>query len=320
MGITYSFVEKMDELGMFGKGGARILDIGSSNLYSATADDVRGFLRKYAPHAADDETFAARLAHGSGYDPVKGGRNESFIGELFEKAGMAYESFDIADGYRTTILDLNRAPLPDKLRGKFDLVLNFGTTEHILNQLNCFKVIHDATRVGGCMFHSLPAVGFVDHGYITYTGRCFFDIGGNNDYEMVACWFDGPSANGGTVLDSLRSYSTYFPALKTTLDAYAASEQGRLLADLRIPDIGINVVYRKLRDKPFWGALESSTSVGYIPREVVSGYGGESAPPNGKASTAPTEAGLKTRIAAALQGHPRLFRLARKLCRIASGR
>ena len=159
MGITFAAIRKMDELGLFGSGCVSILDIGSSNLYSATSDEVKGFLGKYRQSpVADADEFAARLARGSGYDPVLGGRNEAFAGELFEQAGMEYASFDIAAGYRTTILDLNHAVLPPPLRGRFDLVLNFGTTEHILNQLNCFKVIHDAAKDGGYIHHSLPAV------------------------------------------------------------------------------------------------------------------------------------------------------------------
>src|SRR4051812_9047362 len=110
MGIAFSYVQKMDELGLFGGGGTSILDIGSSNLYSAPAGDIKAFVRKYGPGAADDlDAFAARLEAGSRYDPVHGGINEAFAGELFEKAGMRYESFDIADGYRTTIFDLNLA-------------------------------------------------------------------------------------------------------------------------------------------------------------------------------------------------------------------
>jgi SAM-dependent methyltransferase len=316
MGIAYSYVKKMETLGLL-RNGMRVLDIGSSNLYSASEEDVKTFLATHSPRQpADLDAFAARLAYGSGYDPVKGGRNEAFIGELFEKAGMEYLSFDIASGFRTTILDLNRAALPSPLRNKFDLVLNFGTTEHILNQLNCFKVIHDATKVGGCMFHSLPAVGYVDHGYITYTGRCFFDIGGNNEYEMLACWFDGSPGTGGTVLDSLRSYSSYFPALGRTLEEYATSDHGRFLADFRVPDISINVVYRKVKAKPFWGALEASTSVGHIPGNVTAAYSGEAeafdAPPAG-------ETGIKARVAAMLQGHPRLYRLVRNTYRAMNG-
>ena len=313
MGIAFSYVQKMDELGLFRHGGVNILDIGSSNLYSATPEDIKGFLRKYAPLAVEGiDEFAARLAQGSGYDPVHGGRNEAFAGELFEKAGMQYSAFDIADGYRTTIVDLNRAALPAALRRKFDLVLNFGTTEHILNQLNCFKVIHDATKVGGYIYHSLPAVGYVDHGYVTYTGRCFFDVAGYNEYELVACWFDGPSG-GSCVLDSLQSYSGHFPVLKTALERLADTEQGRALRALRIPDIGINVVYRKVKDKPFWGALESSTSVGAIPQGVTAAYHGDMGA--SAYDEAPAVTPYSHRVAAALRGHPLLYGIAKRAYR-----
>lgn len=274
MGIAFSSIDKLDELGLLAGTGIRILDIGSSNLYSASTTDIKRFLGKYwTGNIPDADAFAERLAAGSGYDPVRGGLNESFVGELFEKAGMEYVSFDIAAGYKTIILDLNRAALPEEFQKKFDLVLNFGTTEHILNQFNCFKVIHDATKVGGCIFHSLPALGYVDHGYLTYTGRCFFDIAGYNEYEIIDCWFDGPSGNNA-ILDSLSSYARYFPALAVTLERYAKSDQGRLLRDLLIPNIGINVVYRKVKDKPFWGALEASTSVGKLSDEVAAEYAG----------------------------------------------
>lgn len=300
MGIAFSAIQKMDDLGLFGKGRVSILDIGSSNLYSATAESVEGFMRKYgAAGDSDAEAFAARLAAGSSYDPVSGGRNEAFVGELFERVGMQYMSFDIANGYRTTILDLNHAVLPPQLRRKFDLVLNFGTTEHILNQLNCFRVIHDATRLGGYIYHSLPAVGYVDHGYVTYTGRCFFDVAGYNEYELVDCWFDGPGG-GGTVLDSLQSYSSYFPALRKALERLTQSEEGRTLRELRIPDIGINVVYRKVKDKPFWGALESSTSVGEIPRSVSTAYQGGVVAGNGTVMHAAVKPTLTRRLAGAL--------------------
>src|SRR5436305_1897732 len=134
MGVAYKYVRKMDELGLFNERGTSILDIGSSNLYSATANDIKDFVGKHAPRAMDGiDEFAARLSYGSDYDPVSGGRNGTFVGELFERAGMNYTSFDIADGYRTTIFDLNHTALPKSLQKKFDLVLNFGTTEHILN-------------------------------------------------------------------------------------------------------------------------------------------------------------------------------------------
>lgn len=322
MGIAFSYVRKMEELGLLRSSGLNILDIGSSNLYSATSEEIKGFLRRHGVLKLDEmNEFADRLAYGSGYDPVKGGRNEAFIGELFEAAGMHYESFDIADGYRTTVLDLNHTILPAGLQRKFDLVMNFGTTEHILNQLNCFKIIHDATKVGGHIYHSLPAVGYVDHGYITYTGRCFFDVAGYNDYELVACWFDGPHG-ANSIFDSLRSYSGSFPALKKALEQFELTDQGRALRDLVIPDVGINVVYRKTRDKPFWGALESSTSVGVIPGGVTAVYQGGGAQAVGSRLSANSQKGatLVRRIADALQRHPWLYQFARRAYRKLSRR
>lgn len=323
MGIAFSYIRKMEELGLFRHGGTKILDIGSSNLYSAKAEEITDFVRAHgAPARADLAEFAERMAYGSGYDPVKGGRNEAFAGELFEAAGMHYESFDIADGYRTTVIDLNHAVLPARLQRKFDLVLNFGTTEHILNQLNCFKVIHDATAVGGHIYHSLPAVGYVDHGYITYTGRCFFDIAGYNNYELVACWFDGPSG-GNSVLQSLRSYSSYFPVLQTALEEFSKTVQGRALMDLSVPDIAINVVYRKIKDKPFWGALESSTSVGVIPGGVTASYQGGNQSSEALAPGAATGSQAQPfveRVAGILRGWPMLYNVAKWAYRKSTGR
>lgn len=319
MGIAFALVKRMEQLKLLARG-CSILDIGSSNLYSATAGQIGAFVRTHAPDGGGDvEAFAARLAAGSAYDPIKGGVNGSFVGELFERAGMRYVSIDIANGYRTRILDLNHAPLPVEFQHEFDLVLNFGTTEHVLNQLNCFKVIHDAAKAGGYMFHSLPAVGFLDHGYLTYTGRCFFDVAGNNEYEIADLWFE-ETASRDSIFDSLKSYSAYFPVLRTVLERYGASEQGRALGKLYIPDIAINVIYRKVKNKPFWGALESSTSVGAIPDGISAAYrGGEQSAigaasrwTNGISGVSP----FKNRIAAALQGHPRLFRIARRAYRL----
>lgn len=273
MGITFAVIEQMQEKGLL-KAGCSVLDIGSSNLYSADEAQIIRFLDRYAPGLTGRDDFARRMATGSGYDPVKGGANGSFVGELFESAGMPYQSIDIADGYNTLILDLNRAVLPPDLRAKFDLVLNFGTTEHILNQFNCFEVMHDAIRIGGHIFHSLPAVGYVDHGYVTYTGRCFFDIAGYNEYEIVDFWFEGP-AGSNNLYESLRSYRSYFPALDRALGEIGKTTRATELDKLGVPDVSINVIYRKVKDKPFWGALEASTSVGHIPGQVTDHYAGE---------------------------------------------
>lgn len=275
MGVAWSYVLKMEELGLLDRPGAAVLDIGSSNLYQADAAAIAAFVRRHAADPGTDlEAFAARAAHGSGYDPIRGGRNETFLGEVLERAGFRYTAIDIADGYRTRIVDLNHGSLPRNMVGAYDSVINFGTTEHILNQMNSFRMIHDATTSGGFIWHQLPAIGYVDHGYFTYTGRFFFDLAGYNHYEIVDAWFDGPGGDED-IFAAFRSYQSIFPRLADRLARIGDHPKETALAALRVPMISLNVVYRKVNDAPFNGAVEMSTSVGLIGAAVSAMYSGD---------------------------------------------
>lgn len=285
MGITFSLLEKLREHGVWGSGTSwRVLDIGSSNLYGADEPGVLAFVRKFRSAVRETEpelaVFADRIAKGSLYDSVKGGLNEAFAGEVLERCGVDYLSFDIARGYKTEILDLNRQSLPAKYKKTFDAVLNIGTTEHVLNQYNSFEVIHDATKVGGYIVHQLPVAGFTDHGYFVYTGRLFFDIAAANGYEIVDLWYDGPAGND-ELFTSIRSYEEYFPQLK------------QISGSVPVPNCAITIILRKTQDRPFAACLETTTSVGKIPDGVRQDY----------------QKSLVARIAVAILG----FRLARKI-------
>ena len=272
MGINFDFLKQVEGLGVFETVGGRILDIGSSNLYAAKSAEVRAFIERYNPTPRSDIVdFSNRMEHGSSYDPVRGGTNEAFVGELLEAAGFGYDAIDIADGYKTTIVDMNRENLPTSMKGKYDIVFNCGTTEHILNQLNSFRIIHEATKIGGFICHQLPAIGYLDHGYFCYTGRFFFDLAGYNEYEIIDCWFDG-SMTPESVYSSMRSYKNYFPSLNRTLDKIGSNDRENRIASFKIPTIGLNVFYRKTKDRPFMGTVEMSTSVGSIPGAVFDSY------------------------------------------------
>jgi tetratricopeptide (TPR) repeat protein len=264
MGITYALLEKLRTRGVFGDGGARVLDIGSSNLYLAKPGQVTDFVGRFSTgvQGSDLAGFAERLAKGSAYDPIKGGINQAYVGELIERCGMQYLAFDIFQGYGTEILDLNVAALPEKYRGHFDAVINSGTTEHVLNQYNSFKTIHEATRVGGCMVHALPASGFTDHGYFTYTGRMFFDLASYNGYEIVDFYYDGP-AGTDDLYQSTRSYAKSIEHLNKALEQ---------LKPAGIPNYSLVVILRKVHDAPFKACLETSTTVGPVTDDVRTAY------------------------------------------------
>jgi hypothetical protein len=59
------------------------------------------------------------------------------LSEITDLTNIEYDSIDVCPGLRNTeILDLNFDPLPKRMRDRYDVVFNFGTTEHIFNQWN----------------------------------------------------------------------------------------------------------------------------------------------------------------------------------------
>jgi len=103
---------------------------------------------------------------------------------FWQALGFEHASIDL-DEKSTIRLDLNNDHVPEKLRGAFDLVINAGTTEHLANQQNAFRVIHDLTRPGGVMYHEVPGGACSDHGFVAYQPKFFHRLMQQNDYQKV---------------------------------------------------------------------------------------------------------------------------------------
>ncbi len=272
MAISWSSLEAIEGAQLLTPG-AHVIDFGSSNLYHASAAQIEGFVKRYTDTPpANLSELALRLEAGSKLGPDGQALNQAFIGEMFEAAGMTYDAIDIADGYKTTIVDLNFQSLPETFVKSADVVLNFGTSEHILNQANVFKTIHEACKSGGMIMHQLPAIGFVDHAYYCYTGRFFYDLAAYNEYELLDIWFDGNYTDSEDIYSSTRAYQRYFPHVSKRVAAIGVDDREKRVAALRIPTVAINVVLRKVKDRPFGIMVETSTSVGTIPASVTGSY------------------------------------------------
>ena len=111
--------------------------------------------------------------------------------QFWEWLGFDYTAIDIDGSPRSIPLDLNYDAVPNWARKKFDLTTNLGTTEHVANQLNAFKIIHDLTAHNGLMIHSLPAQGFVNHGLVNYNPKFFWMLARSNDYKWVYFNYSG---------------------------------------------------------------------------------------------------------------------------------
>jgi hypothetical protein len=153
-----------------------VLDVGTSELFcGGDPASLNRFLSHFGGEPYADDELGRRA-------------NGGLAAELFQRAGFDYMAIDFAVFPHTLRLDLNVDPLPADQHGRYGLVANSGTSEHILNQYNVFKVIHDATAPGGLMYHGLPMAGEFSHGIISYNPKFFWALAEANGYEIVRFW------------------------------------------------------------------------------------------------------------------------------------
>ena len=209
--------------------GARILDIGAQDLYWGRSADYAAFLSAFGDHDklggdidAICDDFARRNApFGSG----------AAMADLMALTNFTYRSVDLCQ-QATLRVDLNTWQVPPEHANAYDLVLNFGTTEHIFNQPNCFRVIHDAVRVGGLMFHSLPMAGHYYHCFFKYDPKLFLYLAAANGYQLV---YAGLVGSGESAIDE-----------RHTTWAGSADFLGK-----KTDNILSVMVLRKLEEQPF---------------------------------------------------------------------
>ena len=126
--------------------------------------------------------------------PVPSGRNpetglyKGGAREFYENLGYEYVAFDIDGRFGSRVFDLNHDQVPAELIRSSDLTANLGTIEHVFNQVNCFRVVHDLTMRGGLMIHLSPVSNSIYHGLFQYNPHLFFALGEYNDYEMLGQW------------------------------------------------------------------------------------------------------------------------------------
>lgn len=101
--------------------------------------------------------------------------------EFYLKLGCtAYVTID-GNGKATILADLN-CPLPSP--GEFDLVTDFGTSEHVFDQAQCWRTKHQLTKVGGYMAGEHPYIGYPSHGFYSMHPCLFHDLARANSYTI----------------------------------------------------------------------------------------------------------------------------------------
>lgn len=108
--------------------------------------------------------------------------------ELHEALGHTYRCVDVDPSFDSIRMDLNFDPTPPDEIGRYDFVTNHGTSEHLLNQFNFFKVMHEFARPGGLFIHAVPFTVHVEHGFFNYQPNFFSALARYNSYETLGMW------------------------------------------------------------------------------------------------------------------------------------
>ena len=161
--------------------------------------------------------------------------------------GLDYASIDIDGSPGSIALDLNCDDVPAERRGRYGVVTNFGTTEHIANQLQAFKIIHDLAAAGALMLHVLPTGGTFNHGLVSYNPKFFWLLGRSNGYKIVFMAM-GRSDDGFALPDDLVEFLSRY-------DARAAAR----FKDFLLPETSLMVALQKVFDTPFVAPLDVPT-------------------------------------------------------------
>jgi SAM-dependent methyltransferase len=213
--------------------GRRVVELGAQQLGDAFLRDSAAQKELAALHGIDAARLPKLPPSADGIAPGA----EPHARPFYEALGYEYACLDLDGSPGAIPLDLNYDEAPAEHRGRFDLVTNFGTTEHVANQLNAFKVIHDLAAPGAVMIHELPAQGNVNHGFFNYNPKFFRMLAENNGYETLYLDYRWTEIRPG-LPEEVQFQIEQFVSLA-----------GRPLCG--VSDAALFVAQRKTRDSPF---------------------------------------------------------------------
>jgi SAM-dependent methyltransferase len=97
-----------------------------------------------------------------------------YANEYYEARGIKYTCIDLSEENNCLVHDLSK-PLP--IKEKFDMVTNFGTSEHVRDLYECLKNIHNLTKKSGIIICENPKIdNWPGHGFHYMTQAFYIDL------------------------------------------------------------------------------------------------------------------------------------------------
>jgi len=118
---------------------------------------------------------------------VRGEGEERFAEGFFEFLGAdEITAMDFSDYEQSSLVhDLNE-PIPDEWKGKYDMVVDGGTLEHVFNFPCAVRNAMELVAEGGHFYGSNPADHWIGHGFYQFSPELFFRVfSEENGFEIV---------------------------------------------------------------------------------------------------------------------------------------
>ena len=106
---------------------------------------------------------------------------------FFRMLGLeGYDDVDFAAFEQPTRIHDFNEPIPNEWRGRYGLVVDGGTLEHVFDVRSALENVAALLRVGGDVLHVSPVSGWVNHGFYQMNPCLFFDYYGANGFSVVS--------------------------------------------------------------------------------------------------------------------------------------
>ena len=78
--------------------------------------------------------------------------------------------------------------MPPELEGRFGLILDGGTIEHVFDTRVALESIARMLRVGGRVLHTNPATNYLAHGFYQFSPTLYYDFYAANAFADLHCF------------------------------------------------------------------------------------------------------------------------------------
>ena len=144
----------------------------------------------------------------------------------FDRLGFNHTSIDIKGKRGSVPLDLSKPITDERYLNRFDILTNFGTSEHVDNQFECWRNIHNLVKSGGIFIHILPMTLTEGennkHCDYCYFPKFFANLSRSNFYNI--CYAEALFDLGGAGYCYRKYHNNEFQSTKEEIDLWVRTK------------------------------------------------------------------------------------------------